>query len=95
MPKAQVTFADIDVTIVIGAGARLIEFSERAGAGILYGCREGECGTCLVQVVSGAENLSEPSVLEDQILKSLLAPEDYRLACQAQVLGGEVVIRPG
>jgi ferredoxin len=94
MPKAKVTFTDINVSITIGAGARLIEFSEQAGAGILYGCREGECGTCLVEIVSGAENLSEPSVLEDQVLKSVLASRNYRLACQAQVLGGEVVVKP-
>jgi ferredoxin len=95
MPKATVTFAEIPVTLTVPAGTRLIEISERAGAHILYGCREGECGTCLVTIVSGAENLSDPSVLEDQILKDLSAPWNHRLACQAQVLGGEIVVKPG
>ncbi|MDR3214444.1 MAG: (2Fe-2S)-binding protein [Azoarcus sp.] len=94
MPKAQVTFADIQTTITVPAGTRLIEVSEQAGAHILYGCREGECGTCLVEIVSGAENLSDPSVLEDQILKDLTAPWNHRLACQAQVLGGAIVVKP-
>jgi ferredoxin len=95
MPKANVTFEDIDVTITVPAGTRLIEISEKVGAGITYGCREGECGTCLMRIVSGMDNLAEPSLLEDKVLKELMAGRRHRLACQAQVLGGEVVVRPG
>ena len=94
MPKAKVTFADNGVTVTVPAGTRLIEVSEQAGASIVYGCREGECGTCLTKIVSGGENLAEPSMLEDEVLKNLLARHDQRLACQAQVLGGEIVVNP-
>jgi ferredoxin len=94
MPKAQVTFEDVDVTLTVPAGTRLIEVSEKVGAGITYGCREGECGTCLTKVVAGAENLAEPSVLEDQVLKDCFAPRGHRLACQAQVLSGAIVVKP-
>lgn len=95
MPKANVTFEDIGVTVTVPAGTRLIEISEKVGAGITYGCREGECGTCLMTIVSGMENMSERSVLEDKVLKEILASRQQRLACQAQVLGGEIVVRPG
>ena len=94
MPKAKVTFDDIGVTLTVPAGTRLIEVSEKVGAGITYGCREGECATCLTKVVSGAENLADPSVLEDQVLKDSFAPRGHRLACQAQVLGGEIHVKP-
>ena len=94
MPKAQVTFQDVGVTVTVPAGPRLIEVSEKVGAGITYGCREGECCTCLTKVVSGHENLAAPSVLEDQVLKDNCAPRHPRLACQAQVLGGEIVVKP-
>ena len=94
MPKAKVTFEDVGVTLVVPAGTRLIEVSEKVGAGITYGCREGECCTCLTRIVSGAENLAAPSLLEDQVLKDNLVPRQYRLACQAQVLGGTVVVKP-
>lgn len=94
MPKAKVTFEDIGISVTVPADTRLIEVSEKVGAGITYGCREGECCTCLTKVVSGAENLASPSVLEDQVLKDNLAPRQHRLACQAQVLGGEIVVRP-
>ena len=94
MPKAKVTFEDIGVSVTVPAGTRLIEVSERVGAAITYGCREGECGTCLTQVLAGAEHLADPSVLEDQVLKNMFAPRGHRLACQAQVLDGEVVVKP-
>jgi ferredoxin len=95
MPKAQVTFDDIGITVTVPAGTRLIEVSEKVGAGITYSCREGECGTCIMKIVSGMENLAERSVLEDKVLQENMAGRNNRLACQAQVLGGEVVVRPG
>jgi ferredoxin len=95
MPKAQVTFEDIGITVTVPAGTRLIEVSEKVGAGITYGCREGECGTCMTRIVSGHEHLAAPSVLEDKVLKENMAGRNNRLACQAQVLGGDIVVRPG
>ena len=94
MPKAKVTFDDVGVSVTVPAGTRLIEVSEKVGSGIIYGCREGECCTCLTKIISGAENLATPSILEDQVLKDNMAPRKPRLACQAQILGGEVVVRP-
>lgn len=95
MPKANVTFENIGITIKVPAGTRLIEISEKVGAGISYGCREGECGTCMMRIVSGMENMSERSVLEDNVLRENMAGRNNRLACQAQVLGGDIVVRPG
>ena len=93
MAKAKITFEDISQTVNVPAGTRIIEISEKIGAGVIYGCREGDCGTCLMKVVEGMENLSQPSVLEARILKEHLATRDMRLACQAQVLG-DVTVRP-
>ena len=95
MPKANVTFENIGVTISVPAGTRLIEISEKVGAGISYGCREGECGTCMMRIVSGMEHMSQRSVLEDTVLQENMAGRNNRLACQAQVLGGDIVVRPG
>ena len=38
MPRSSVTFQDIGVTVNVPAGTRLIEVSEKVGAGITYGC---------------------------------------------------------
>ena len=94
MAKANVTFADIGVTVTVPAGTRIIEISEKVGAGITYSCREGDCGTCMMKVIEGWEHLSDPSVLEDKVLRENYARKHTRLACQAQVLGGEICIQP-
>lgn len=93
MAKADITFADIDLTISVPVGTRVIEVSEKVGSAITYGCRECDCGNCLMTVEVGAENLSEPSVLEERVLREVLAGRNERLACQAQVLG-PVTVRP-
>jgi ferredoxin len=95
MPKANITFENIGTTVTVPAGTRLIEISEKVNAGITYECREGECGTCMMRIVSGMENMSERSVLEDKVLQENMAGRNNRLACQAQVLGGDIVVRPG
>lgn len=94
MAKANVTFEDISVTVSVPAGTRVIEVSEKVGAGITYGCREGDCGTCIMKVTDGWENLSEPSVLEDKVLRENMAGKHNRLACQAQVLAGDISVKP-
>ena len=93
MPKANVTFDNINLTVTVPAGTRLIEISEKVGAGITYGCREGECGTCLVCITSGMEHMSERSVLEDKVLQENMAGGNQRLACQAQALGGDIIVK--
>ena len=87
MAKAKITFADIDSTITGPVGTRVIEVSEKAGSAIIYGCRECDCGNCMIEVVDGFENLSVPSVLEERVLRDNLAGRKDRLACQAQTLG--------
>lgn len=94
MAKATITFADIDVTVTVPAGTRVIEISEKVGSGITYGCREGDCGTCMMKVTEGWNHLTEPSVLEDKVLRDNFASKQNRLACQAQVLGGAISVRP-
>ncbi|HCS14021.1 MAG: ferredoxin [Zetaproteobacteria bacterium CG06_land_8_20_14_3_00_59_53] len=93
MAKAKVTFLDIGVTVMVPVGTRVIELSEKVGAGLIYGCREGDCGTCMMKVEEGWNNLSEPSVVEEKVLRENMAGKHCRLACQAQILG-DIVVRP-
>jgi ferredoxin len=93
MPKAKITFADIEQTVSVPVGTRVIEVSERVGSGIIYGCRECDCGTCIMHVEEGWNNLSEPSVLEERVLRDNMASRHDRLACQAQIIG-DVTVKP-
>ncbi|WP_026731793.1 2Fe-2S iron-sulfur cluster-binding protein [Fischerella sp. PCC 9605] len=53
----------------------------------------GQCGTCIVEIVEGKENLSPPTDVEKRFLKK--KPANYRLACQTLVNGPvSVVTKP-
>ncbi len=57
--------------------------------GIPFGCENGLCGTCYVEVVSGMENLSERTEAEQQ----MGIDEKHRLCCQCRIKKGEVELR--
>ena len=50
----------------------------------------GQCGTCVVEVVEGAQNLSPRSDVEEVYLAD--RPASYRLSCRTSV-NGDVTIR--
>lgn len=70
MAKAKVTFSDVNVTVNVPVGTRIIELSEAVGSYIAYNCREGDCGVCMFEVVRGQENLSEISPEEKAVLRA-------------------------
>ncbi len=45
----------------------------------------GQCGTCVVEIIEGMENLSPKTDFELKVLKK--KPESFRLACQTLVNG--------
>lgn len=58
--------------------------------GVPFACTEGICGTCVVEVVEGMENLS--SMTQEEI--DFLGEQDTeRLACQCRIQDGCVKIR--
>jgi ferredoxin len=61
------------------------------GINKIFNCRGlGLCGTCVMEVVEGMENLTPKTRAERRKLKGL--PENYRLSCQTQVMGDVCVI---
>ncbi|PZO18275.1 MAG: ferredoxin [Leptolyngbya foveolarum] len=53
----------------------------------------GQCGTCVVDIVEGANNLSPRTAVEEKMLRK--RPSSCRLACQATVQGPiSVVTKP-
>jgi ferredoxin len=45
----------------------------------------GQCGTCIVEIVEGIDNLSDKTPFEERKLRK--KPNNYRLACQTLVNG--------
>lgn len=60
-------------------------------AGIPFACTEGVCGTCVIEISEGMENLSEPTQEEKDFLGDDTCGE--RLACQCKIMKGKVRIR--
>jgi ferredoxin len=50
----------------------------------------GQCGTCQVEILEGAEHLSPRTESEERKLKR--KPNSYRLACQT-VVNGNITVR--
>ena len=66
--------------------------AEDEGFGLFGTCEgNGDCGLCAISIVSGAENLSPLSRVEQKILEKLVYPSGTRLSCQARIQGDVVV----
>ena len=59
-------------------------------AGVPFACTEGVCGTCVIEIKEGKENLSEQTQEEKDFLGEGTC--DERLACQCKIRKGCVKI---
>lgn len=57
--------------------------------GVPFSCTQGICGTCMIDVVEGQENLSELTQEE----KDMDRDKAHRLACQCKIKSGIVKIK--
>lgn len=87
-----ITFTKENKEVIVAQGANLREKALQNGIDIytlkgkLMNCGGyGQCGTCIVEIVEGMENLSPRTDFEQRVLKK--KPESYRLACQTIVNG--------
>lgn len=60
-------------------------------AGVPFACTEGVCGTCIVEVCAGGENLSAPTQAELDFLGESGVKRE-RMACQCKIKSGSVKI---
>jgi ferredoxin len=87
-----ITFVKEQKDVVVAQGANLRQKALENGIDIytfkgkLMNCGGyGQCGTCLVEITAGMENLSPKTAFEEKVLRK--KPEGYRLACQTLVNG--------
>ncbi|MFW7379706.1 MAG: 2Fe-2S iron-sulfur cluster-binding protein [Oligoflexus sp.] len=85
MPKVHITTDDL--TIEVKDGYALIDMCEDYDTSILFGCRDGACGACMVRVLDGSDHLSPMKDDEKDFLETMAAEPDERLACQCKVYG--------
>ena len=89
---SSIKFVKEDKEIITAMGANLRTKAVQNGIDIytwkgkLTNCGGyGQCGTCVVEIVEGMENLSPKTDFEKRRLKK--KPDNYRLACQTLVNG--------
>jgi ferredoxin len=56
-----------------------------------FGCRNAECGVCVIYVTQGIENLTKMTPEEIKTLERKGLPKGCRLACQC-ALNGDVTV---
>lgn len=76
------------LAINVKVGATIQDIVEASGSALPFGCRDGECGTCVVEVVQGMEFLSEKTEKEYKVLKEICSgtcTPNSRLSCQMKI----------
>jgi len=92
----SIKFVNEDKEVVVRDGTNLRLKAIESGIDIYKGitkvlnCRgNGKCGSCIVEVIAGGENLSPVTAAEEQKLQKY--PSIYRLTCQTLVNGNVAV----
>lgn len=80
---AKLIFTNTGEEQELADGSPLVESCEEAG--VPFACTEGVCGTCVIEVVEGMENLSEFTQEERDFLGDM---NKERLACQCKIRQG-------
>lgn len=65
----------------------LIDKAEELG--VAFGCQDGRCGSCRVEVIEGMSNLNEKTENEKDLLND---DKTHRLMCQCKINKGVVKI---
>lgn len=84
---ANLKFRDTQEEIELKDGSPIAEACEQAG--VPFACTEGVCGTCVIEVVDGMENLSDFTQEEQDFLGAM---DRERLACQCKIKCKSVTI---
>jgi len=95
---ATIFLQDDNISVRVPLGMTLREVAVRAGASMAFGCRVGDCTTCVAQVKSGMMFLGNRSEKELKALSMLGGDvSELRLMCQCRVQSeeGEIVISYG
>jgi ferredoxin, 2Fe-2S len=85
LKNSEIVFNNSDKTLISHIGDAYIDWMQACG-------QKGRCVTCRATIVSGAENLSELTAVEQKFLTDKKLKINERLCCQAKLLKGELII---
>lgn len=85
---SKVTFSNTGDEEEVAEGTPLKDVVRDKGWPIAFGCEDGVCGTCIVEVEEGKENLSPMEDTESQTMEMMCMNDgNHRLACQCKCKG--------
>lgn len=82
----SVFLKDDNIKVNVAKGKTLREIAQKSGASMEFGCRVGDCSTCMAHVTKGDELLSE--INKKELLALNVTGQDdkrLRLMCQCSV----------
>ena len=82
------------LAINVKPGKTIQDIVEASGSALPFGCRDGECGTCIVMIDSGMEFLSDVTEKEKAVMKMLNESNPKaRLSCQMKIVHTNCLVR--
>ena len=81
-------------TVLASEGGAFSRICDSIESPVPFRCRQGNCGTCSIEVIEGYDELIPPKTRERNTLKALgLSEQSHRLACQVQMRCGTGILR--
>lgn len=94
MPRITFKLKDKGMTADVEKGISVLDAALRFRVPIYHTCGgNASCSTCRVIVLEGADRLSGVESAEAQVLDAFDLKSPHRLGCQAQLTGGDVIVR--
>ena len=91
MPK--ITFQRTGESFEVPAGTRFLDFCQENNAPHDFGCTVGSCGTCVLVLEQGADQIQPITDEERETVEMCTDEEGARLGCQ-MVVNGDISLRP-
>ncbi len=88
----KIEFQPAGLAKEVNSGTRVYDVAKDLGLDWMFGCTQGNCGTCLSTIISGMENLNRIGNTEKETLRKLGAQPNQRLACQL-IIRGDVILK--
>jgi ferredoxin len=88
-----ITFERDGSSIQVPVGGSFLKACQDEDAPHDFGCTVGSCGTCVLTLTSGAENVQPPDKDEIETLEMCTDVKGARLGCQLRV-SGDISVRP-
>lgn len=86
--RTRVEIINDFLAINVEPGKTIQDIVEASGSALPFGCRDGECGTCVVEIEQGMDYLSPVTDKEVKVMKEVmggLSTDKSRCSCQMKV----------